>query len=217
MTQPENSARLFRRLWTDYLREHRGGMLGAFLLMTVEGSTLALISWMLKPLFDRVFIGKEAGAIWWVGGAIFGIFLLRAVTLVASRSMLSRISLGISTKMQTDLLAHILTLDGKFFRDNPPGAMIERIQGDTIAVQGIWATIITSSTRDVISLIMLFAVAITIDPVWTAAALIGAPILILRPRWCSAISAARCARTAPMPAPVPRGWMRFCTASPRSG
>lgn len=92
MTQPENSARLFRRLWTDYLREHRGGMLGAFLLMTVEGSTLALISWMLKPLFDRVFIGKEAGAIWWVGGAIFGIFLLRAVTLVASRSMLSRIS-----------------------------------------------------------------------------------------------------------------------------
>ncbi|MDB6181935.1 ABC transporter ATP-binding protein [Paracoccus fistulariae] len=154
-------------------------MLGAFLLMTVEGSTLALISWMLKPLFDRVFIGKEAGAIWWVGGAIFGIFLLRAVTLVASRSMLSRISLGISTKMQTDLLAHILTLDGKFFRDNPPGAMIERIQGDTIAVQGVWATIITSSTRDVISLIMLFAVAITIDPVWTAAALIGAPILIL--------------------------------------
>lgn len=179
MTQPDNSAQLFRRLWNDYLRTHRGSMLGAFILMTLEGSTLALISWMLKPLFDRVFIGKETGAIWWVGGAIFGIFLLRAVTLVASRSLLSRISLGISTQMQTDLLAHILTLDGKFFRENPPGAMIERIQGDTIAVQGVWATIITSTTRDVISLIMLFAVAIAIDPVWTAAALIGAPILIL--------------------------------------
>ncbi|WP_207101080.1 ABC transporter ATP-binding protein [Paracoccus shandongensis] len=154
-------------------------MLGAFLLMTAEGSTLALISWMLKPLFDRVFVGKEAGAIWWVGGAIMGIFLLRAVTLIASRSLLSRISLGISTTMQRDLLAHIMTLDGRFFQANPPGAMIERIQGDTIAVQGVWANLITSATRDAISLVMLFAVAVSIDPEWTLAALIGAPILIL--------------------------------------
>ncbi|MFC3629019.1 ABC transporter ATP-binding protein [Paracoccus angustae] len=154
-------------------------MAGAFLLMTAEGSTLALISWMLKPLFDRVFVGKEAGAIWWVGGAIMAIFLLRAATLVASRSLLSRISLGISTAMQRDLLAHIMTLDGRFFQQNPPGAMIERIQGDTIAVQGVWANLITSATRDAISLVMLFAVAVSIDPQWTLAALIGAPILIL--------------------------------------
>ena len=77
-----------------------------------------------------------------------------------------------------DLLAHIMTLDGRFFQANPPGAMIERIQGDTIAVQGVWANLITSATRDVISLVMLFAVAVSIDPQWTLAALIGAPILI---------------------------------------
>lgn len=170
---------LLRRFWTDYLRVHRGPMAGAFVLMTLEGSTLALISWMLKPLFDRVFVGKETGAIWWVGGAIMGIFVLRAVTLVASRALLSRISLGISTAMQRDLLAHIMTLDGRFFQANPPGAMIERVQGDTIAVQGVWATLITSATRDAISLVMLFAVAVTINPMWTLAALIGAPLLIL--------------------------------------
>ena len=177
-TQPSATG-LLRRFWTDYLRIHRGPMAGAFALMTVEGSTLALISWMLKPLFDRVFVGKESGAIWWVGGAIMAIFLLRAVTLIASRSLLSRISLGISTGMQRDLLAHVMTLDGRFFQANPPGAMIERIQGDTIAVQGVWATILTSATRDAISLVMLFAVAVSIDPQWTLAALIGAPILIL--------------------------------------
>ena len=168
-----SATRLLRRFWTDYLRVHRGSMAGAFALMTVEGSTLALISWMLKPLFDRVFVGKEEGAIWWVGGAIMAIFVLRAVTLIASRSLLSRISLGISTTMQRDLLAHIMTLDGRFFQLNPPGAMIERIQGDTIAVQGVWATLITSATRDAISLVMLFAVAVNIDPTWTLAALIG--------------------------------------------
>ena len=170
---------LLRRLFDGYLRPHKTGMILAFLLMTVEGSTLALISWMLKPLFDLVFIGKEPGAIWWVGSAIFGIFLLRAVTLIASRALLTRVSLSVSTAMQTNLLAHILTLDQRFFRENSPGAMIERIQGDTIAVQGVWATLITGATRDAIALFMLFGVAMTIDPVWTLGALVGAPILIM--------------------------------------
>lgn len=178
MSQTQDPRSLFSRFWHDYLRRHRGAMVLAFLLMTVEGSTLALLSWMLKPLFDRVFVGQESGAIWWVGGTIFSIFLMRAVTLIAGRSLLTRISLGISTVMQRDLLAHIMRLDGAFFRDNPPGALIERVQGDTIAVQGVWATLITGATRDVISLMMLFAVAVMIDPVWTLAALIGAPILI---------------------------------------
>jgi len=178
VSKPDTTSLLFRRFWSDYLYVHRGRMLAAFALMTIEGSTLALISWMLKPLFDRVFIGKETGAIWWVGTAIFAIFLTRAITLVSSRALLSRISLDISTLMQTNLLAHILTLDGRFFRENAPGAMIERIQGDTQAVQGIWATLLTGATRDAISLVMLFGVTLTIDPVWTLAALIGAPILI---------------------------------------
>ncbi|MBM3605486.1 MAG: ABC transporter ATP-binding protein [Alphaproteobacteria bacterium] len=176
---PEKVRGLLHRLWDDYLRPHRGSMLLAFALMTVEGSTLALISWMLKPLFDVVFIGRQGGAIWWVGAAIFGIFLLRAVTLIASRALLTRVSLSVSTAMQTRLLAHILTLDSRFFRDNSPGAMIERIQGDTIAVQGVWATLLTGATRDAISLVMLFAVALSIDPVWTLGALVGAPILIM--------------------------------------
>ena len=169
---------LFSRFWRDYLYSNRGPMTLAFILMSIEGATLGLISWMLKPLFDRVFVGKDADAIWWVGMAIFGIFLLRAVTLIASRSLLKRISLNISTEMQRDMLAHILTLDGRFFSDNSPGALIERIQGDTIAVQGVWSTLITGATRDVISLIGLFAVAVAIDPSWTVAALIGIPLLI---------------------------------------
>jgi ATP-binding cassette subfamily B protein/subfamily B ATP-binding cassette protein MsbA len=177
--KPDKVPGMLYRLWDGYLRPHKVGMILAFLLMTVEGSTLALISWMLKPLFDLVFIGKQPGAIWWVGTAIFGIFLLRALTLIASRALLTRVSLSVSTAMQTNLLAHILTLDQRFFRENSPGAMIERIQGDTIAVQGVWATLITGATRDAMALLMLFGVALTIDPVWTFGALIGAPILIM--------------------------------------
>lgn len=171
--------RLFSRLWADYLRPHSLGMAVAFAFLLVEGSTLAALAWMLEPLFDRVFVAGDGQAIWWVGGAIFGLFAIRAVTSVVSKTLLTSISLRSATAMQVDLLRHILSLDQSFFHHNPPGALIERVQGDTLAVQGVWQVLIMGIARDIVALIALFSVAIAIDPLWTAAALLGAPLLIL--------------------------------------
>ncbi len=176
---PYGSRALFARLWRGYLRAHSGTMAAAVVFMVIEGSTLGALSYMLEPLFDRVFVAGDAGAIWWVGGAILALFLIRAATSIIYRTLLTRVSLGTSTAMQVDLLRHIVGLDAAFFQANPPGALIERVQGDTIAVQGVWSTFITGAGRDAVSLIALFAVALSIDPVWTAAALVGAPLLIL--------------------------------------
>ena len=173
------TAYLFPRMWRDYLRPHWLKILLALLFLIVEGSTLGLLSWMLKPLFDKVFVGGDTSAMWWVGGVIFALFLIRAATYVVNRSLMTSVSLAVSTRMQTDLLRHIMTLDGSFFQKNPPGAMIERVQGDSIAVQGVWATFIAGAGRDVVSLVSLFAVALAVDPEWTLAALVGAPLLIL--------------------------------------
>ncbi|MDF3604825.1 ABC transporter transmembrane domain-containing protein [Paracoccus sp. DMF-8] len=170
---------LFGRMWRDYLRPYWPRILLAFIFLVVEGSTLGLLSWMLKPLFDRVFVGGDTDAIWWVGGVIFSLFIIRAVTYIVNRSLMTSVSLAVSTSMQKDLLAHIMVLDGSFFQKNPPGALIERVQGDSQAVQGVWQTFITGMGRDIISLLSLFAVAILIDPIWTLTALIGAPILIV--------------------------------------
>ncbi|WP_083445131.1 ABC transporter ATP-binding protein [Pseudorhodobacter aquimaris] len=151
----------------------------AFGVMVVEGSTLGALSYLLKPLFDKVFSEGGQDALIWVGFAILGLFVLRAITSITSKSLLTTIAQRSSSAMQVDLLRHILTLDAGFFQSNPPGALIERVQGDTLAVQGVWSTLITGVGRDIISLIGLFAVALAVDPTWTLAALIGAPLLIL--------------------------------------
>lgn len=173
------SRELFGRLWRDYLRAHAGSMAVAFVLMTIEGSTLAVLARMLEPLFDRVFVGRDAAAVWWVGGGILGLFALRAATTVINRALLTRISLRTSTDMQRDLLRHLLRLDGRFFQANPPGALIERVQGDTAAVQGVWTTIITGVGRDLVSLATLAAVAFSVDVGWALAALVGVPLLVV--------------------------------------
>nr|WP_243697857.1 ABC transporter ATP-binding protein [Rhodovulum bhavnagarense] len=173
------SSRLFARLWRDYLRQHIGKIAIAFLLLTIEGSTLGFLSWMLEPLFDRVFVGGEAALILWVGLGILGLFFLRAITTILHQTLLADVAMRSSSAMQVNLLRHLLALDGRFFQDNPPGALIERVQGDTLAVQQVWTLLITGAGRDSVALIALFAVAVSVAPSWTFMAMIGVPLLIL--------------------------------------
>lgn len=173
------SRQLFGRFWRGYLRPHLPLMLLAFGVMMIEGSTLGLLSYMLEPLFDRVFAPGGSEALIWVGGAILALFLVRAVTSVVGRWLLARVNQASTGAMQADLVRHLLTLDAGFFQENSPGKLIERVQGDTLAAQGAATLVIGGIGRDLVSLVGLFVVAIMIDPVWTAAALIGAPLLLL--------------------------------------
>lgn len=154
-------------------------MLLAFLLMAIEGSTLGLLSYMIEPLFDQVFAPGGSGALPWVGGGILALFIVRAVTSILSRWLLARVNQTAAGQMQVDLVRHLLMLDAGFFQSNSPGKLIERVQGDTLAAQGAATLVIAGIGRDLVSLLGLVAVALFIDPVWTAAALIGTPLLLL--------------------------------------
>lgn len=170
---------LFRRMWRDYLRQHLPMMSVALVLMLIDGSTLGALSWLLEPLFDLVFTEKRADMIPLVGGAIFSLFLIRGIVSVLSRVVMTNISLKTSTHIQADLLRQILRLDQAYFIDNSPGDLINRVQGDALQVQGVWRNFITGGGRDVMSLIALFGVAISIDPIWTLLAVLGVPLLVV--------------------------------------
>ncbi|HLQ19763.1 MAG TPA: ABC transporter ATP-binding protein, partial [Tabrizicola sp.] len=178
-SRPYTSRELFGRFWRSYLRPHLPVMALAFLIMMIEGATLGLLSYMLEPLFDRVFAPGGSGALIWVGGAILALFVVRAITSILGRWLLSRVNQRAAGAMQVDLLRHLLTLDASFYQDHAPGALIERVQGDTMAAQGAAVLVIGGVGRDLVSLVGLFIVAIMIDPLWTAAALVGAPLLLL--------------------------------------
>ncbi|MEL7182972.1 MAG: ABC transporter ATP-binding protein [Pseudomonadota bacterium] len=150
----------------------------AVVLMAIEGSTVGALSWMLEPMFDVIFVEGRADLIWIVGLAIFGLFALRGVTGVAQRVILAQVGMRASSRLQQDLLAHVLRLDNAFFSTNAPGQMIERVQGDVQAIQSIWTMLLTSAGRDAVGLLSLMVVAIMVDPIWTLVAVIGAPLLV---------------------------------------
>ncbi len=169
----------FARLWRGYLRKHLFWIIISFILMTIEGSTLGLLSYMLQPMFDLVFVEGQTEKTFLVALAILMLFVVRAVTGVIQRMLLARISMTASTELQIDLLGHTLDLDNGFHSRTSPGVLIERVQGDVLAVQALWNKIVTGAGRDFVGLITLMIVAVSVDWKWALIAIVGTPFLLL--------------------------------------
>ncbi|WP_368188288.1 ABC transporter ATP-binding protein [Aestuariibius sp. HNIBRBA575] len=169
---------LFSWLWRAYLRPHWPWLGVAGLMMMMEGVVPAILSWAMGPLFDDVFIGGNQGAMVWVGLTIMIAFVLRGLSSVAQKVVVTRISQRTAGQIRGDLLRHLMRLDTQFHQENPPGALIEKVQGDVEAVNRVWSAIVTGLGRDAVSVIALFGVTLYIDWRWTLVALIGIPLLV---------------------------------------
>lgn len=166
-------------LWRDYFRPHLTWIILAGFLMFIEGLMLGFFSYMVGPMFDDVFVAADRQAVYWVGGVIFVIFMIRAFSGFGQRVLMAMIGQWATANIQIDLVRHMMKLDSVFFQDNAPGALIERVRGDTTALQTAWAVVFTSLGRDVISLVALLAVALSVDWIWTLVAVAGVPLLVV--------------------------------------
>jgi ATP-binding cassette, subfamily B, bacterial MsbA len=176
LTPPQS---LFGWLWRGYLVRHWRWLAVAVVFMAIEGASLGVFAATMEPMFDRVFVDGDRDALRLVGAVILGVFLARAVTSWCQRVILTRINALTAAELRGDLLAHLMRLDGRFHQANPPGYLIERVQGDVTAINQIWSGIITGLGRDLVAVVTLFGVALSIDWLWTVIALVGIPVLIL--------------------------------------
>ncbi|GLO78961.1 ABC transporter ATP-binding protein [Sulfitobacter pontiacus] len=173
------SRELLTWLWRDYLKKHMWVLLVAVIFMSIEASTMGGLAKLMQPMFDQVFVAGEKGALLWVGLVLVGIFVLRAVSGVVQKVLLTRIKQKSAADMRIDLLDRMMVQDGAFHQQNPPGFLIQRVQSDVNAIGSVWQAVITGAGRDLIGLIVLLGVAISIDPVWALLACIGLPLMVM--------------------------------------
>jgi ABC-type multidrug transport system fused ATPase/permease subunit len=177
-TPPARSWPLFVWLWKGYLRRYAGLMALAMVFMAIEGSMFGLLSYMMKPMFDDVFVGGNQDALVWVGVAVFGIFTIRALSSIVQKVLLTRVSQLSIGDLRLAMLEHLMRLDPAFHQLHGPGYLIQRVEGDVGAITKVWNTIVTGAGRDLVALVSLLGVALFIDWRWTLVALLGAPLLI---------------------------------------
>lgn len=178
-TDPASAKQLLAWLWHGYLRKYLPIMLVAMIFMVIEGSMLGLISYMMQPMFDGVFVEGNRNMLYWVGGGLVGIFVIRAISSVSQKVLLTSVAQRTAAALRIDLLDHMMKQDGTFHQSHPPGFLIQRVQTDVNSVGDVWRAIITGAGRDLIALFVLLGVAISVDPIWALLAFVGIPLLIL--------------------------------------
>ncbi|HIF78966.1 MAG TPA: ABC transporter ATP-binding protein, partial [Sulfitobacter sp.] len=141
------SAQLMRWLWHDYLKKHTGLMAIAVIFMIIEGSTLGVLAKLMEPMFDRVFVGGDQGALVWVGLVLVAIFALRALATVVQKVLLTRVAQRTAADLRIDLLDRMMQQDGAFHQNHPPGFLVQRVQSDVNAVSDVWRAVITGAGR----------------------------------------------------------------------
>ena len=166
-------------MWTRYTKKHIWKLLIAVLFMLAEGGAMFVFLTKLRPLIDQVFTAGNVDQIWPITVTIAGVFVVRAISSFVHRSITVGTGLVIVGNMQKDLTEHLLSLDISFFNKHSPGELIERVRGDTQALQNFASNMLLTLGRDTAMLIGMLAAAIQVDWKWTAIIFIGAPILIL--------------------------------------
>jgi len=170
---------LLGRLWREHVLKFIPLLLVAVAFMTIEGAAMGGFAYMIRPLFDDLFAAGSMEGVAWVAFVIAGLFVMRAVSGFIQRLIIVNIGLRVTTELQSRLVRHLLGLDLRYFQDNAPGSLIERVRGDTLALQGLAASAVMSLGRDTITLISLLAVMLYTDWQWTLLALIGLPVLVI--------------------------------------
>jgi ATP-binding cassette subfamily B protein/subfamily B ATP-binding cassette protein MsbA len=170
---------LLSRLWHEHVRGHWPRLVVAAILMTIEGAALGGVAYLIQPLFDDLFAAGNMAGVGWVALAMAGVFMLRAAAGFGQRLIVVSVGLEVTAALQRRLVTHLLSLDLGYFRDNAPGSLIERVRGDTLALQQLASNVVMSLGRDTITFVSLLAVMFVNDWRWTLMALVGLPLLVL--------------------------------------
>ena len=165
-------------MWKGYLKKHSYLFLIAVILMSMQGSMLGVLSYLIGPMFDEVFTNKNTSALLYLGIGVFVVFCIRGVSGLGQRSVLAYIGETINFELKSYLMQLVMKLDANFFGQYPPGDLMTRVQGDAEAVRGIWSGFISPGIRDSVSIISCISVTIYIDPIWTIVTCIGIPLLV---------------------------------------
>jgi ATP-binding cassette subfamily B protein len=156
----------WRRLLTTYLRPHR------WLIVQLGVALFGSIGLQVAtPQVVRAFIDRATARVAHPLGWLAALYILAVVLQQVMRvvtAWLSEVVGWLATnELRADLMAHCLSLDPSFHRSHPPGALIERIDGDVNGLSLFFAQFLLNVVGNLLLLIGVLAV------VWFQGALAG--------------------------------------------
>jgi subfamily B ATP-binding cassette protein MsbA len=148
---------LVRRLTTEFIRRHTGTIVLAFVCMGVGAGSTALRAWLMQPMLDRIFVGREASLLIVIAGAALALAVVKGFADYGDTVLMSRVGQRVITDVQTALYARLIRADLAYFNAHASGTLISRFTNDVSLLRNAAANVLAAIGKDAVTVVFLMA------------------------------------------------------------
>ena len=151
----ETTPALVGRLVREYLRPHRGRLILAVLCMAIVAATTATTAYLMKPVFDDVFILRDQNMLLIIPVAIFAVALIKGMATYGQAVLMSYIGQRIVSTIQQIMFSHLMWADIAYFQNTSTGKLISRFNNDSNMLRSAVSNVLVGIAKDTLTLIFL--------------------------------------------------------------
>ncbi len=151
----ETTPALVGRLVREYLRPHRGRLILAVLCMAIVAGTTATNAYLMKPVFDDVFILRDQNMLLIIPVAIFAVALIKGIATYGQAVLMSYIGQRIVSTIQQIMFSHLMWADIAYFQNTSTGKLISRFNNDANMLRAAVSNVLIGIAKDSLTLIFL--------------------------------------------------------------
>ena len=176
---------VLKRVIAENGRDHIRGYAFAIFCLVVVAATTAFTAWIMEAVVNEAFANQRADVVWLICGAIFMAFVLRGLATYGQSVTLSKIGNNIVARYQRRLYTHLMGLSVGFFSEARSAHLAAQISQNVNGVRDVLNLTVTSTARDLLTLVALIGVMVSKDPILSLIVFVVAPPLILALRYVS--------------------------------
>lgn len=149
---------LYKRLIRTYVWRYRRTLLIGGVCMLLVAGTTGFNAYLLKPVFDGVFVNKNTTLLLLMPLALIVSALVNALADYGSSLSLKYVGQRVVSDMQGDLFEHVMHSDINLFHDQSSGRLISRLTSDIMLMRQSVAQVLTGLIKECCTLAFLIGV-----------------------------------------------------------
>jgi ABC-type multidrug transport system fused ATPase/permease subunit len=174
LNSPSNA--LLRRLLLDQGLKHWKGYIFAFAMMGMIAATTALSAWIIGRVVDQVFVGRNLTALSEITAAIMIIYTVKGVATYGQQVVMSRVGNAIVADIQRQIFDQMLRMKVSYYSRSHSSEFIARQSFISQSASSVLNVLITTFSRDALTIVGLVIVMVSTDPVLSIVALMFVPL-----------------------------------------
>ena len=176
---------MLKRIIAENGREHVKGYAFAISCLVLVALSTAFTAWIMESVVNEAFANKRADLVLLICGSIFVAFLIRGFASYFEAVTLSKIGNNIVAVYQRRLYDHLMKLSVGFYNESRSAHLAAQISQNVNGIRDVMNLTITSTSRDLLTLIALIGVMISKDWILSLIVFFVAPPLLYALRYVS--------------------------------